>query len=131
MKDSTSSEQHPNFPSGDWEGFYLYQGGPGAQRHPMSFELNFRQGKITGSGSDDVGPFSWEGSYDVLSMVVNMLKSYPSHQVLYSGMADTSGIYGSWQLSFARGGFHIWPKNNEQEEQEEAVREKEKELSVV
>ena len=129
--DSTTSEQHPYFPSGDWEGVYLYENGPGAERHPMSFELNFREGKITGSGGDDVGPFSWEGSYDVLSMAVKMLKSYPAHQVLYTGMADSSGIYGTWQLSFARGGFHIWPKTNEREEQAVAVGEKEKEVSVV
>lgn len=131
MAKNKNGEAHPNFPSGAWEGFYLYQSGPSANRHSMSFHLNFQEGKVTGSGADDVGPFSWEGTYNEGSMLVTLIKSYPSHQVLYEGMADTNGIYGTWQLSFVRGGFHIWPKKNKQKNEEEAIKEVKKELSAV
>lgn len=128
MAESASNEQHPNFPSGAWEGFYLYRSGPAAQRHSMSFHLEFQDGKITGSGSDDVGPLSWAGTYDVGSMAVTMVKIYRTHQVAYQGVADTNGIYGSWSLFSAGGGFHIWPKKDEEETIAEAVKVEEKEL---
>lgn len=131
MAKKKRGEQHPNFPSGAWEGFYLYQSGPGAGRHPMSFHLNFKNGQITGSGSDDIGALSWKGTYDVGSMSVNMVKSYASHTVAYSGMADTNGIYGTWELSFMKGGFHIWPKKNEAEGKAVETKKKKKKLSAV
>ena len=124
------SEQHPNFPSGDWEGFYLYAAGPSAKRHQMAFKLNFSDGVVTGSGSDEVGTFSWNGEYDTTSMVVRMVKKYPSHPVFYDGRADTNGIYGTWSLElFGRGGFHIWPKKGEETAEEVAIEKKKLSLS--
>lgn len=123
-KPQNTSEQHPYFPSGIWEGFYLYGSGASAHRHMMSFRLDFKDGKVTGSGSDDVGAFAWVGVYDATSMSVTLIKSYASHQVGYKGMADDSGIYGSWQMPMIRGGFHIWPKQGGEEALEEAVIEK-------
>ncbi len=131
MAKRKGAEQHPNFPSGAWEGFYLYATGPGADRHAMSFRLNFNSGKIKGSGGDDIGPFTWEGEYDVSTMSVNMVKSYRSHTVNYTGMADTNGIYGSWDLGLARGGFHIWPKKQENTGKAATAKSKKKKLSAV
>lgn len=128
MDKSNSSEQNPLFPSGIWEGFYLYTSGSDADRHAMNFRLDFRDGKITGSGSDDVGAFSWQGTYDTASLAVSLIKSYPTHSVFYQGMADTNGIYGTWHMVFMRGGFHIWPKENGEEAIEEEVTVEEKEL---
>ncbi|MEO0732318.1 MAG: hypothetical protein AAFZ52_05760 [Bacteroidota bacterium] len=103
------SERHPHFPSGEWEGHYTY--GPGSEKHPMAFRLNFAEGSVSGAGSDDVGPFTWNGHYDTQSLVVQMVKKYRgAHEVYYDGRADTNGIYGGWRLIFSRGGFHIWPK---------------------
>jgi hypothetical protein len=121
------SEQHPNFPSGEWEGHYLWQAGAGAERHPMDFILNFKEGIVTGSGSDDVGSFKWEGEYSTSSMSVKMVKVYRTHLVLYSGMADTNGIYGSWEIPpFGRGGFHVWPKKNKGGTSKKEVKTKKK-----
>lgn len=106
-----TDESHNYFPSGEWEGFYLYQAGADATRHAMHLRLTFAEGRVTGSGSDDVGPFTYRGQYDVTTFRVTMVKHYATHEVSYRGVADESGIYGSWELPISfRGGFHIWPK---------------------
>ncbi len=58
-KNNDLSETHPLFPSGDWEGFYTYAFGPGADRHSMAFHLDFQNNQVSGAGGDDVGPFRW------------------------------------------------------------------------
>lgn len=131
MAKKQATEQHPNFPSGAWEGFYLYADGPAANRHNMSFILNFRQGQIRGSGSDDIGPFTWAGAYDKGSMSVTMVKSYRTHKVAYSGMADTNGIYGTWELPPGSGGFHIWPKKQAASGKAMATKATKKKLTAV
>ncbi|MEM9259725.1 MAG: hypothetical protein AAGA62_08765 [Bacteroidota bacterium] len=117
------SEQHPYFPSGEWEGHYLEHGRKG----PMRFQLDFTEGKITGTGGDNIGSFSWKGTYDVTTMAVKMTKQYlGKHQVSYEGMADTNGIYGSWSIPpWSSDGFHIWPvaRAEEAQEVEEVVEE--------
>lgn len=113
MKGSAQdSEIHPLYPSGDWEGFYIYAQGPGARQHPMQLILNFKNHKISGAGFDDVGAFSWSGEYNLKSHVVFLTKSYATHQVQYSGFADEHGIWGNWVLSGLKGGFHIWPRKS-------------------
>lgn len=109
------NETHPLFPSGDWEGFYTYTQGPDAARHPMQLTLNFAANAISGSGSDDVGPFVWEGQYDLRQLHCRMMKYYPSHSVKYEGWADENGIWGKWEIMGFRGGFHIWPKKQQAE----------------
>ncbi|MEM9929096.1 MAG: hypothetical protein AAF840_04720 [Bacteroidota bacterium] len=110
-------DPHPLFPSGPWEGFYLYGAGPMSTRHEMNFHLDFEDGRVTGSGSDDIGGFTWEGTYDTTTFVCQMVKQYVSHPVHYRGMADESGIYGQWQIPpFSSGGFHIWPSKGKEEE---------------
>ncbi len=131
MSASTESP-HPLLPSGDWEGFYVYQQGPGSEQHKMEMRLNFENGVITGSGSDDVAGHSWRGSYSLTSMSCEMTKAYPSHSVNYQGSIDENGIWGSWELMAWRGGFHIWPKKQKKEKEEaEEIEKKKRELVKV
>jgi hypothetical protein len=125
---SNSSEQHPYFPSGEWEGFYNHLHG----RFPkgeMTMTLDFSNGRITGSGSDPVGAYTWTGTYDPKAETCTLTKAYPgSHSVVYNGYADENGIWGKWNIrKLTSGEFHIWPKKkdreNENEEVEEAVNE--------
>ena len=120
MKKMSAAAQppHPLLPSGDWEGFYIYQQGPGSDQHKMEMRLNFENGIISGSGSDDVAAHSWRGNYDLKSMSCELTKNYPSHSVRYQGNIDENGIWGNWQLNIWQGGFHIWPKKQKEEEEE-------------
>ncbi len=108
---------HPLLPSGDWEGFYVYQQGPGSEQHKMEMRLDFENGIISGSGSDDVAGHSWRGNYDLKSMSCEMAKIYPTHTVNYQGSIDENGIWGTWQMHGWTGGFHIWPKKQKKEEE--------------
>ena len=104
-------ETNPLFPSGEWEGFYTYEFGPDARRYMMSFALTFKNGKVSGSGIDNVSRFSWRGNYDTEKLRCWMQKRYPSHTVSYDGYVDQKGIWGIWEIPpYSRGGFHIWPK---------------------
>ncbi len=115
------AEQHKYFPSGIWDGFYLYGSGPASTRHEMYFHLNFSAGQVSGSGSDDVGTFTWSGNYNVKTYAVELVKSYATHRVFYRGMADENGIYGQWSIpAFTSGGFHLWPRTGQEEEEEVA-----------
>lgn len=136
-QNNSKSELHPNFPSGEWEGFYTYTMGPSAGQHSMQFFLDFNQNTVSGSGTDDVGAFRWQGHYSTNPSKVEMAKVYfGKHTVLYKGHADENGIWGTWRIEpFMKGGFHIWPKDRgEQNEKEEVVElslEKERELTFV
>ncbi len=148
-------EQHRFFPSGVWEGIYKYPSEHDGSRHEMHFTLNFKDGVVTGTGTDDVGGFSWRGTYDVASFAVVMTKSYSTHNVYYSGMADEIGIYGGWNLlnsqqtsrlknafgenwknalgdfaAGAKGGFHLWPRKGGEEAEEAEVEVKVKEVKM-
>jgi len=77
----------------------------------MSFALTFKNGKVSGSGIDNVSRFSWHGNYDTEKLRCWMQKRYPSHTVSYDGYVDQKGIWGIWEIPpYSRGGFHIWPK---------------------
>jgi hypothetical protein len=137
MKES-STETHHLFPSGEWEGFYTYEFGPSAQRHWMSFVLHFQDGSITGEGGDDVAAFLWRGKYDTAALTCRMTKTYPSHVVDYQGNVDENGIWGTWRIYYAHGGFHIWPKKQNQEKKPEIMeeigkkeKERKKEMEII
>jgi hypothetical protein len=123
-----STEQHPHFPSGDWEGFYTDPRGS-RPRGEMSMTLDFSGGTITGSGSDPVGAYAWTGSYDTKAETCTLRKTYVGkHSVEYSGYADENGIWGKWNIrNLSAGGFHIWPKKHgsgsDSEEEKEEVNE--------
>ena len=124
----------PNFlPDGPWEGFYEEFSTEG--NFPMSCTFSFSDGAITGSGSDEVGTFTFSGSYS-RDYQVSMMKRYHTHIIQYEGHADENGIWGKWSFPRARfvtAGFHLWPKKGESEsiEEREEVEEAIKELLEV
>ncbi len=127
---NTSQESHPLFPSGEWEGFYTYAMGSGADQHAMHLFLSFKNNAITGGGRDDVGSFTYKGSYSTEQLDCIMTKYYSTHSVSYVGQVDENGIWGMWRLYGLSGGFHIWPKTtghnqkaSEVETQKESIKE--------
>ncbi len=101
------------FRSGLWKGFYNYV--PGGEKHWMTLELSFESGVIRGRGSDDIGEFYINGSYDVQSGDCSWKKEYISgHTVFYSGFGYENGIIGQWRIKNQHGGFHIWQEDESQ-----------------
>jgi hypothetical protein len=76
----------------------------------MQLQLTFTDGRITGTGSDDVGAFTIKGQYDAENLECHWTKVYAGrHEVYYQGYRDGKGIWGRWEIhAFAHGGFHIW-----------------------
>jgi hypothetical protein len=112
---SPNLEIDPRFCSGAWTGFYLQRWRPG--RHTMTIDLNFRDRRLEADGVDDIGPFTFSGSYDLQNGKCNWTKQYlGKHQVSYAGINEGQGIWGVWQISALwglisdRGVFHIWPE---------------------
>jgi len=105
------------FPSGPWVGFYNYRP---TDRHRMDLRLEFAQGKMTGEGNDDVGPFLIAGKYDPQTLECYWTKTYVgAHDVFYRGFREGKGIWGTWQIkTWAHGGFHIWPRQEGADEAE-------------
>ncbi len=114
---------HPFLPSGEWSGFYLYGEGAASPRHDMDMWMKFTAAGIDGSGMDDVGFFTWQGTYQLESMTCSIMKFYSSHQVDYRGHIDENGIWGQWTLGPIQGGFHLWPKKQAAERQEDVAKE--------
>ena len=122
-----STEQHPYFPSGEWEGFYNDPRGGSRSKGEMTMTLDFSGGRITGSGSDPVGAYTWTGTYNTKAETCSLKKMYVgAHTVEYSGYADENGIWGKWNIrKVFTGEFHIWPKKQgvggDEQEVKEAV----------
>ncbi|UZR96185.1 hypothetical protein [Chondrinema litorale] len=135
LESNDKMEMHPDFPSGDWEGFYIQFN----VKYKMECNLEFKNGQIKGGGSDGIGSFCWSGSYDKETGTVTMTKTYSgAHSVYYKGHADENGIWGTWRIeSYFTGGFHIWPKKQGNENAKEEVNaveepiEPEKELVII
>jgi len=146
-------ELDPLLPSGDWDGFFCYNHTP--QQYKMVTELAFGNNLISGSGSDDVAPFTWLGKYNLENYKISMTKSYSTHKVYYMGHVDENGIWGTWKITLDNfniptglkdmldvafkkehnGGFHIWPKKektevNSNENAQEQESQKLKELFI-
>jgi hypothetical protein len=93
----------------------------------MEIELEFKDRILTGSGVDDVAPFTWSGNYSLDKMKIDLIKKYTTHPVFYKGDIDENGIWGTWEMrmnsknpfieklyqKIGTGGFHIWPKQKE------------------
>jgi len=109
MNEELNTETDSRFPSGPWFGFYRQDGEQSRQR----FSLTFRDGRITGGGTDPVSPFRVDGTYDVASGAVRITKSYMQYKVYYNGSNDGDGICGLWEIPSGfttdSGEFHIWP----------------------
>ena len=99
-----------SIPSCEWKGFYVYSAN--GTKHKMNCFIAFENGSVKGQGNDDIDNYSWNGRYDE-DLNVNMIKSYPTHSVLYIGHADENGIWGKWKMSGSSGGFHLWPISQE------------------
>ena len=103
-------EPNSQFPTGEWGGFYLEDHQP--RRGWMHLYLAFADGKITGEGTDYVGPWNAIGIYDPKTGTCQWTKQYVGkHAVQYQGVCDDNGIQGVWQIGIADGKFHIWPKS--------------------
>lgn len=80
----------------------------------MTLSLTFKDGRVTGTGSDCVGDFVMRGTYDVHTGEVILHKHYRRYiAVFYKGFAERhlKGIWGTWEIETTdRGGFRIWPK---------------------
>jgi hypothetical protein len=118
------------FPSGPWIGFYNYR--PGDQ-HRMDLQLAFINGSMTGDGVDDVGRFLIRGRYDSSNKECYWTKSYVgAHDVFYRGFREGKGIWGTWEINnFARGGFHIWPRQAGEGGKEASSAEAEKPVDAI
>ena len=100
------------FPSGKWTGFFTYHGA--AHQFPMDLLLEFQEGKMTGEGNDAIGPFIIFGAYSSASGECSWIKQYVGqHAVDYRGFKEAKDIWGTWTLPGAKGGFRIWPLEEE------------------
>jgi hypothetical protein len=99
-------ETDPRFPSGKWLGFWKQ----GSLRGDMECVLTFRKGTLTGEGRDRIGDFTFRGRYDTNDGTCHWVKRYRgAHDVFYKGYNEGKGIWGVWEMTIDRGGFHIWP----------------------
>lgn len=120
-----------DFPSGQWTGFYNYFNQ--SKRYLTDLILEFRNGMVSGEGSDGIGLFEIHGRYCTTEAECSWIKSYVGqHSVIYSGYRERKGIWGTWVVGNCKGGFHIWPigqgsplekQRNEVEEEFPAVTE--------
>ena len=85
----------------------------------MDLHLTFSHGKVTGEGTDDVGPFVVKGQYDAKNAECSWTKTYVGrHDVFYRGFREGKGIWGTWESAELHGGFHIWPRGSGEGEEE-------------
>lgn len=117
-KEETTSPE-PDFPSGEWVGFYQQFG----MKHRQDLVLTFSQRILAGEGLDGIGPFVVRGHYDPEERTASWIKSYASHTVFYKGYRETKGIWGTWEVVGMRGGFHIWPRSEGEALAEEEAEE--------
>ena len=78
----------------------------------MHLYLKFEDGKISGEGTDYVGPWVANGAYDESSGKCDWTKQYVGqHSVKYQGVCNENGIQGNWTI-YTTGPFHIWPRTH-------------------
>jgi hypothetical protein len=84
----------------------------------MDLHLEFSAGSVSGDGNDDIGRFLIRGKYDAATRECHWTKTYPgSHDVYYRGFREGKGIWGTWEIGIRyHGGFHIWPKGEQESE---------------
>jgi hypothetical protein len=119
-----------DFPSGPWTGFYNY--GHSARKHRMDLVLTFADRAVSGDGCDDIGQFLVSGRFDDTNGECYWTKTYVGgHDVYYRGFREGKGIWGLWELTVDSGGFHIWPRGEEEGEQEHESAEEPGPLEAV
>ena len=120
-------ETDPRFKTGRWKGFWIQ----GAARSRTELDLRFDGGEVSGDGHDWVGDYVLSGVYDLETGKVSWVKAYlDSHTVEYDGCAETSnGIWGMWSIgTYDKGGFQIWPEDQEGEERNALAAAQEREI---
>lgn len=97
--------------SGEWCGFFNES--HRSERGWMHLFMTFIDGKIKSEGTDYVGPWHFNGTYDLDANRCDWVKQYlGKHQVNYKGALVDDGIKGNWEIvGFTTGTFHIWPKH--------------------
>jgi len=77
-------------------GYYVQKG----KQHPAKATFVVSEnGTITGSGIDEVGPASWEGTYDKKTGEASLKKHYDQkHSVDYKGTLTTTTFKGKYHL---------------------------------
>jgi len=85
----------------------------------MDLVLIFADRAISGDGNDDIGRFFVTGRFDETNGECYWTKTYiGAHDVYYRGFREGKGIWGLWELPNESGGFHVWPRGQEQDEQD-------------
>ena len=114
--DERCNETDPRFPSGQWQGFYVQSG----TKHPMSAQLRFRRGRISGDGMDGVGGFRMAGTYNLDGGQVTLRKHYfAQHMVVYIGNGGPlRSLQGRWDLRADGlcGFWRLWPVDADDDE---------------
>jgi hypothetical protein len=106
------ADADPQFPSGPWTGYWVAVG----CRFRQDLVLEFRRGVMRGGGIDTIGRFEVDGRYDVESKEVGWEKHYVGHYaVQYRGYREGNGIWGTWECAGRKGGFHIWPREDQKD----------------
>jgi len=118
-----------DFPSGPWAGFYCYTS---QDKHRMDLQLDFADGRMRGTGNDDIGAFVIDGRYDAPAKECIFKKTYVgAHTVSYTGYREGKGIWGTWKIRrLFHGGFQIWPLGLGESEDEAISATIEKPLEV-
>lgn len=113
---------NPRFPSGPWTGFFLQYWLPGRNRTDVA--MSFEAGTLDGAGTDRVGPYTVNGTFDSATGKCAWIKQYlGKHKVAYRGVNDGRGIWGVWEIRILgglyqdRGGFHLWPAGTDVSEE--------------
>jgi len=79
--------------------------------------LKFQNGGISGEGTDDVGVFKIEGTYETSSKEFGFIKTYPAHIVEYKGTysGNFEKFIGNWYIGGEKGEAFLIEKfeNNE------------------
>ena len=102
----------PRFPTGPWKGYWLQKGRTGL----MKLTLAFVEGCVVGDGSDLIGEFDVLGFYSIKERSITLKKTYRGgHEVWYRGRPIRDELMGEWTIADtpARGGFRIWPIEDE------------------
>lgn len=101
----------PDFPSGPWTGYWI----EGGCRFRQDLGLVFTDGVVRGEGIDTVGRFAIQGHYDRELREARWTKAYfGAYTVEYVGYREGKGIWGTWDCQGHKGGFHIWPREDEE-----------------
>jgi len=100
--------QSAGFQSGKWGGFYAGSG----QYSNVSMNLTMQGGVISGSGSDQVGFFTVQGTYNSNDLSCSWNKSYAGSTVIYTGTLSGQTITGTWYFpGNASGNFQLTHTN--------------------